>query len=1311
MALWTLPARADRYVFRNYSIREGLPDLGVTDILQDRMGYIWVATESGGVARFDGRQFEVFGPQQGLPASNVRCLAKTRGGTLWAGCKGGAAWFDGRRFEQGAGLAALDGKDVRDILEDSKGRLWFATFEGLFCLEEGRLRAYEGYYGEPRWSLKGWEDKVCSTLVQTLAEGRGGDIWIGTAAGLSRFSEGRFWNVYFDAKEGGLRNSYISCLMEDSRGVLWLGSDAGVERFRDNRFELFNLPGGQKTYVLDFMEDGAGQVWIATMGQGILRFDGRNFRSYSEPDGLEARDFWCLDSDGFGNLWMGSMASGLWMFQGESFSFEDAGGGIPKASVRAVTRDSSGALCVGTWGLGLYRYGSRGLERFTTRDGLPSDFIHALCPARSGGVWIATNLGMAKLQGSAVTPLPSEPFGVFHAQIIRDVWEDQDGVLWAVSLERGLLRWDGRRLQAFPEVYPKTFVYSRTLFRDSRGRLWLGTLGGLYELAGGQLRFHRITEIPPSDFVIQIAEDRMARLWLLTPHKLLVSESAAEGPPGPCRAIPLGSGEHQGTLASLAFDGAGDAWVGGTGRLFRIGSVAPGGSPAVRDYGVMEGFPPEACQERACFTDPSGDLFMGTSHGLLRLRPRELDLPDRTPLVYLTGVRLFFRDKDWSAREGGLPYAPIPPEGTVLAPEQDHITFDYTGLVFPGSRQLHFQHRLEGVDEDWTPPSLSTSATYPDLRPGAYTFRVRTGLPGGEWKEAVPLSFSIRRPFWMTPWFYLICLATLILAVLAVVHVRTRMLVQRRSELETLVARRTSELAEARDGLERKVEKRTEDLVSAREALESQLQKTRAAQSALSESEARFRSLYENAIVGIFQTDAQGRILLANPALLSILGARDLGDLSEVRLCCEKCVSGAAPGSCPHTLRRTETPGVFEVAWTRTDGEPVMAKVHAKVLPGPDGKARFVEGTVEDITAVRKAQYRLDFLEKAVQAMDLGLAITDSAHRILYANPSEARMHGTSVEALIGSDARDMAPESLRHQREWQGGEGRWVYRREGLNRRSDGRLFPVHLTSVPLVGKSGMPLGMITLSEDLTEAKRKEIQLQEALRDAVVGKLAAMVAHQVNTPLAAMKTRLELLRDDTAESEEAQRGIEILMKQVDKVAQTIRALLGFVRQRSVAESPVPLQDVVASVVRLFESAFQSKGITVTAALPDQGVMVQGSPSDLQEVFLNLFENHREVLGRDSHVWVSARSGEGVVEVLVEDDGPGLGPDPEKVFEPFYTTKATGTGLGLPICRNICAACGGSIRAENRPAADGGGAQFVITLPLAGDPQQKGSGP
>lgn len=466
-------------------------------------------------------------------------------------------------------------------------------------------------------------------------------------------------------------------------------------------------------------------------------------------------------------------------------------------------------------------------------------------------------------------------------------------------------------------------------------------------------------------------------------------------------------------------------------------------------------------------------------------------------------------------------------------------------------------------------------------------------------------------------------------------------------------------------------------------------------------SEERFRSIYDNAPIGIFRASADGTLTMANGALVDMFGASDASGLEGTNLCRDHCQRGMELGSCLPLHASDASPYVHEAEWRRCGGEAFTVKVYAKAVVPSGGGATYFEGTVEDITAVRSAQDRLRTLDAAIEAMDLGFCISDPENRILYANPAEAHMHGYTVENLLGRDAQDLGPESQRHDRTLDATRTPLIFRREGLNRRADGTLFPAFLTSLPVYDADGVPFCTITTCQDLTEAKRRDTQLQEALRDAAVGKLAAVVAHQVNTPLAAMKTRLEMLREDAGEDETARKSLDIVMKQVDRVAQTVRALLGFVRQRSVGEEFTSIQGVITSVLRLFESALQSKGIHLDVTLPSEALRVQGNTADLQEVFLNLFENYREALGGENRISVTARTMAGSVEVRLEDDGPGLGDDPERVFEPFYTTKSQGTGLGLPICRNICTACGGTLVAENRTREEGGGARFIITLPFA----------
>mgnify|MGYP000555984380 FL=1 len=161
--------------------------------------------------------------------------------------------------------------------------------------------------------------------------------------------------------------------------------------------------------------------------------------------------------------------------------------------------------------------------------------------------------------------------------------------------------------------------------------------------------------------------------------------------------------------------------------------------------------------------------------------------------------------------------------------------------------------------------------------------------------------------------------------------------------------------------------------------------------------------------------------------------------------------------------------------------------------------------------------------------------------------------------------------------------------------------------------------------------------------------------------------------------------------------------LLGFVRQRELRGDTPPIAAIVQSVVDLYAEALRHKGIKLAVVLPTEPLLVHGGADDLQELLLNLVENAREAVPAGGSVVLSVEREQDTLRLRVEDDGCGLGADPEQCFQPFFTTTTTGTGLGLAIARRIAETLGGTLRGENR-FADGHGACFTLTLPLAEPP-------
>lgn len=227
---------------------------------------------------------------------------------------------------------------------------------------------------------------------------------------------------------------------------------------------------------------------------------------------------------------------------------------------------------------------------------------------------------------------------------------------------------------------------------------------------------------------------------------------------------------------------------------------------------------------------------------------------------------------------------------------------------------------------------------------------------------------------------------------------------------------------------------------------------------------------------------------------------------------------------------------------------------------------------------------------------------------------------------------------------------------------------------------------------------RTREKALLAASRDATVGRMAATVAHEVNNPLAAIKGLLELLREDLPAGSDARKDAADIEAQIDRIARTVRALLGFARQRAAKSGGAPTGEILRAVAALFDESMRAKGINLIAEISEGLPPVALQPDALQDIVINLLENAREALAKGT-IWLAARRIGGMVEILVEDDGPGLGPNPELLFYPFRTFKPNGTGLGLAIVRQSCEACGGRIRGENRPE---GGARFHVVLPVAG---------
>ena len=237
--------------------------------------------------------------------------------------------------------------------------------------------------------------------------------------------------------------------------------------------------------------------------------------------------------------------------------------------------------------------------------------------------------------------------------------------------------------------------------------------------------------------------------------------------------------------------------------------------------------------------------------------------------------------------------------------------------------------------------------------------------------------------------------------------------------------------------------------------------------------------------------------------------------------------------------------------------------------------------------------------------------------------------------------------------------------------------------------------LGTIVTLRDITEIERYRAERRQLERLSQVGKACAMVAHEIGNPLAAIKATIQSIEREAAQAG-LQDPITAVYREIDRLDTILSQLLGFVRHRAPRKAKTQIEPIVTK-------AKQAAGdrIKHVKFLASYGKLqpLYADPDQIHQVLLNLFINAGDAMPKGGTLSVAAEVQGRMMVIRVEDEGPGIGPElREKVFESFYTTKATGTGLGLSVCYRIVSDHGGAISVEER--STGKGSCFLVTLPL-----------
>ena len=361
----------------------------------------------------------------------------------------------------------------------------------------------------------------------------------------------------------------------------------------------------------------------------------------------------------------------------------------------------------------------------------------------------------------------------------------------------------------------------------------------------------------------------------------------------------------------------------------------------------------------------------------------------------------------------------------------------------------------------------------------------------------------------------------------------------------------------------------------------------------------------------------------------------------------------------------------------------VGARPHADLLPG-----------------VNEARWRA-ILDSAVD----GIVVIDEAGTIEAFNAAAERMFGYSEPEVLGKNVTLLMPSPYSDEhdgylkRYLQTGEHKIIgVRREVLGKHRDGRTFPVHL-SVGKVRASGRPR-FTGILHDLSSRVALEERLREQTALARVGEMAAVVAHEVRNPLAAVRAALQVIGGRLSADSRNTPVIREILSRVDGLNRLTEELLLFAHPPQHKTAAVDLSLLLRLTASLIaqDPAFHALVIDVTGTAPS----LQGDPNTLKIVFQNLFINAAQAMRGHGTVRVLIDTDGDRRRVTIADEGPGMPSEVlEQALRPFFTTKARGTGLGLPIARRLLETHGGTISLE---CPERGGTVVTVELPEKGHP-------
>lgn len=833
-----LQAQDNTANFDHISVEDGLSQSEVFTILKDSQGFMWFGTVDG-LNKYNGYNFihykhDPFDTTT-LSHNHINTLYEDKSGELWVGTFDGLNKLD-KNTHTFIRLNHILRKNIKEtspisvtsIYEDRYKTLWVGTSQGLKRLiPSGKKNEYTTYsYSNDSTQI----NSLSHNWINTIFEDKTGNIWIGTAKGLNLLTINEpekkpaqqkitFSHAYnSDNPIFDISYPSVTGIAEDHYGNVWVATSRGLNRIdvKEGMVEYYyhepdNHMSLSDNVIEALLVDQKGHIWVGTQANGICKLILEDKETVAEilhykddffaNKGLKSDMIYSLYESSDANedvVWIGTRGAGVHTYSRSKNKFvlwnRITGQDRSSASnsTFAIFTDKTDHLWIGTQN-GVYRINrqTNQVSRYTYNPNnvrsISDDLIQQIYADKQGTIWVGTHFGLNKFDpaNESFTRIYFDDHGKKYLENkIVTMYEDHEGNFWVGT---------GLDLKKYDRKTGKTSSYNHN-FNDSRNyrsmfitcinedknhNLWIGTLFGLYKFDSKQGTFTQYLHQKGdphslnSNMVWSILMDEKGVLWMSTDQGInkMIVENGKE------KFVHYNekNGLSNNFVYGMVTDAKGRLWMSTNLGLSRFNPE----TETFKNFDITDGLPNNEFNSGAYHKSEKGELFFGGNSGVVSFDPESIQDNLHSPKVQITSFKKFEKPINLDSLLAG--------NSTIkLNYKENFFSFDFVALDYTNPRKNQYAFKLDGLHDEWLYIGNRRFASFTNLSPGTYTFRVKGSNSDGIWneKEEATVKIEILPPFWRTYWFYIISVAILVVAFKLFYDYRVKRKVYRLMEME-----------------------------------------------------------------------------------------------------------------------------------------------------------------------------------------------------------------------------------------------------------------------------------------------------------------------------------------------------------------------------------------------------------------------------------------------------------------------------------------------------------------------------------------------